>query len=69
MQTNRTNRWSDSLVDFRQQQKAAKQFAKDWMGRGDEKQDTQAFWLSLLQKVYGIDGKPKDLDARILAIR
>ena len=23
----------------------------------------------ILQKVYGIDGKPKDLDARILAIR
>ena len=38
-----------------EQQKAAKQFAKDWLGRGDEKQDTQAFWLSLLQKVYGVE--------------
>ena len=37
-----------------EQQKAAKQFAEDWLGRGDEKQDTQAFWLSLLQKVYGV---------------
>ena len=24
-----------------EQQKAAKQFAKDWLGRGEEKQDTQ----------------------------
>ena len=38
-----------------EQQKAAKQFAEDWLGRGDEKQDTQAFWLSLLQKVYGVE--------------
>lgn len=33
---------------------AAKQFAADWQGRGDEKQETQTFWLALLQKVYGI---------------
>lgn len=33
---------------------AARQFAVDWQGRGDEKQETQTFWLALLQKVYGI---------------
>ena len=33
---------------------AAKQFAADWGGKGDEKQETQSFWLALLQKVYGI---------------
>lgn len=33
---------------------AAKQFAADWQGRGDEKQETQTFWLALLQKVYGV---------------
>ena len=33
---------------------AAKQFAADWNGKGDEKQETQSFWLALLQKVYGI---------------
>ena len=33
---------------------AAKQFAADWQGRGDEKQETQTFWLTLLQKVYGV---------------
>ena len=33
---------------------AAKQFASDWADRGDEKQETQSFWLSLLQKVYDV---------------
>lgn len=33
---------------------AAKQFANHWQGRGDEKQETQAFWMALLQKVYGV---------------
>lgn len=33
---------------------AAKQFAADWNGRGDEKQETQAFWMALLQKIYGV---------------
>ncbi len=34
---------------------AAKAFAEQWAGRGDEKQETQAFWLTLLQKVYGVE--------------
>lgn len=38
-----------------EQRKAAKQFVADWAGRGDEKQDTQQFWTSLLQKVYEIE--------------
>ncbi len=38
---------------------AAAQFAADWRGRGDEKQETQAFWLALLQKVYGVDEPEK----------
>ena len=33
---------------------AAKQFAADWQGKGDEKQETQRFWLSLLQNVCGV---------------
>ena len=33
---------------------AARQFTKDWAGRGDEKQETQAFWLTLLQKVFDV---------------
>ncbi len=37
---------------------AANRFAADWKGRGDEKQETQAFWLALLPKVYGVN-EPK----------
>lgn len=33
---------------------AAKEFAADWKGRGDEKQETQAFWMALLQKVFDV---------------
>lgn len=32
---------------------AAKQFYEDWKGKGDEKQDTQRFWMALLSKVFG----------------
>ena len=32
--------------------KAAKEFVKRWKTRGDEKQETQAFWIELLDKVY-----------------
>ena len=38
-----------------EQRKAAKDFAKKWAEKGDEKQDTQNFWLSLLQDVYGAE--------------
>ncbi len=34
---------------------AAAKFIADWRGRGDEKQETQRFWLSLLQNVYGME--------------
>ena len=37
-----------------QQRAAAKQFAADWAGKGYEKGHSQPFWLSLLQKVYGV---------------
>ncbi len=33
----------------------AAQFAARWQGRGDEKQETQAFWFDLLRSVYGIE--------------
>lgn len=33
-----------------EQRAAARQFSADWEGRGDEKQQTQAFWLALLPK-------------------
>lgn len=34
---------------------AIRKFINDWKGRGDEKQDTQSFWLSLLRTVYDVD--------------
>ena len=34
---------------------AAKQFVKEWSGKGYEKGETQRFWLSLLHNVFGID--------------
>lgn len=43
---------------------AAKQFAADWAGRGDEKQETQSFWLSLLQKVYGVNVENDSVNIR-----
>ena len=44
---------------------AARQFAKDWAGRGDEKQDCQSFWLTLLQKVYGVEEPEKAIDFEV----
>lgn len=38
---------------------AARAFVSDWQNRGDEKQETQAFWMALLQKVYGISEPDK----------
>ncbi len=37
-----------------EQRKAAREFVRDWTGRGDEKQETQSFWRALLGKVFGI---------------
>ena len=34
---------------------AAAKFATDWKGRGDEKQEIQRFWMSLLQNVCGVE--------------
>lgn len=42
-------------LTLKQQEKAAKEFAKKWENIGDEKQDTQRFWMELLQNVYGVN--------------
>lgn len=42
-----------------QRRTAAKQFAADWAGKGYEKGHSQTFWLSLLQKVYGVEEPDK----------
>ena len=38
-----------------QMRTAAKRFVKDWTGHGDEKQETQRFWIALLQNVFGVE--------------
>lgn len=38
-----------------QQKMAAQQFVKNWTGHGDEKQETQRFWIDLLQNVFGVE--------------
>ncbi|MCD7887368.1 MAG: methylase, partial [Clostridiales bacterium] len=38
-----------------EQRAAAKAFATYWVGKGYEKGESQAFWLSLLRDVYGVE--------------
>lgn len=42
-------------MNLKEQQKQAKAFIERWENRGNERQDTQSFWLDLLQSVYGIE--------------
>ena len=49
----------------REKRTAARQFAADWQDRGDEKQETQAFWLTLLQKVFGVAEPEKYIDFEV----
>ncbi|WP_322203981.1 DNA methyltransferase [Acutalibacter intestini] len=42
-----------------EQRAAAARFGADWQGRGDEKQETQLFWISLLQDVFGVEEPTK----------
>ena len=37
-----------------EQQTAAKKFSEEWKDRGDEKQETQRFWIGLLADVLGV---------------
>ena len=45
-----------------EQRLTAQQFVKDWTGHGDEKQETQRFWMGLLQKVYGVSEPDKFIE-------
>ncbi|HEM3651319.1 DNA methyltransferase [Streptococcus parasuis] len=46
-------------MDLRSQKNAAREFILRWEGRGNERQDSQSFWLDLLSSVYGIE-KPTE---------
>ena len=43
------------MNNLHEQKKQAKAFIKRWENRGNEKQDSQSFWLDLLQSVYEIE--------------
>ena len=43
------------MINVREQKKQVKAFIKRWENRGNERQDSQSFWLDLLQSVYGIE--------------
>lgn len=42
-----------------QRKEAAHKFVQYWKDKGNEKQQSQSFWLSLLQQVYGIEEPEK----------
>ncbi|MGO5140664.1 type IIL restriction-modification enzyme MmeI, partial [Streptococcus alactolyticus] len=42
-------------MNAREQKKQAKDFIERWKGRGNERQDSQSFWLDLLSSVFGIE--------------
>lgn len=46
------------IIDRKQ---AAAEFAATWIGKGDEKQDTQRFWIDLFQSVFGVENPTKHL--------
>ena len=46
-------------MNITEQKKKAKEFIKRWENRGNERQDSQSFWLDLLQSVYGVE-KPTE---------
>ena len=48
-----------------QRKAAAKQFVKDWTGHGDEKQETQRFWIDLLQNVFGVEQPTKAIEFEV----
>lgn len=48
-----------TVMTLKEQKKQAKDFVSRWKDRGNERQDSQPFWLDLLQSVYGIE-KPTE---------
>lgn len=43
------------MNNIKEQEKRAKEFIERWVGRGNERQDSQSFWLDLLSSVYNIE--------------
>ena len=49
------------MTQFEQEQ-AAKKFVEFWKNKGDEKSDTQSFWISLLHDVFGVNDPTKFIE-------
>ena len=45
-----------------EQTQHAKEFAEYWKDKGDEKQDTQRYWIELLQEVLGIENPARYIE-------
>lgn len=43
------------MLTEKQQKRNAKQFSEYWINKGNEKSETQMFWISLLKDVFGIE--------------
>ena len=52
---NKHERQGGNHMTDKEQKKAAKAFTERWAGKGDEKQETQLFWIDLLQNVLGVE--------------
>ena len=48
-----------------QQRAVAKEFAAYWKNRGDEKQETQRFWIDLLRNVYGVPTPEQSIEFEV----
>lgn len=46
-------------MNYNEQIKQAEIFSRAWKHRGNEKSDTQSFWLALLRNVFGVS-KPEE---------
>ncbi len=49
-------------MTIQEQRAAAKYFSEEWKNRGDEKSETQQFWMSLLSSVFGISEPQKFIE-------
>ena len=58
-------RTEDAEMTDTDQRLAAQQFVKDWTGHGDEKQETQRFWIDLLQNVFGVEQATKAIEFEV----
>mgnify|MGYP004661509189 FL=1 len=48
-----------------QQRASAKEFAAYWKNCGDEKQETQRFWIDLLRNVYGVPNPEQSIEFEV----